>query len=113
MEGILNIANNIQIIVITLATVGVIAFARKVEKPLFPGMLIIIHLGLLLYHSYVLNSLPTFMENQISEIYLCIAMDFLWLLISFLGYLWLDDINAIKLNKKSYDNSMSWFWNKL
>lgn len=111
--NLINTANYIQIIVITLATVGVIAFARKIERPVFPGVLIIVNLALLLYHSYVLNTMPSYMEFQISQTYLCIAMDFLWLLISFLGYLWIDDIKAIKFNKKSYDNSMSWFWNKL
>ena len=52
-------------------------------------------------------------RNDISQVYLCIAMDFLWLLISFLGYLWIDDIAATKFNKKSYDNSLTWFWDKL
>lgn len=113
MANLLNTANYLQIIVITLATVGLIALARKVEKPVFPGVLIIVNLGLLLYHTYVLNTLPAFFEAQISQTHLCLAMDFLWLLISFLGYLWIDDIRAVKFNKKSYDNSMSWFWNKL
>ena len=101
------------IILITFLTVGVIAFARKIEKPGFPGALILVNLALLLYHVYILNSLPVIFESRISQMYLCIAMDFLWLLISFLGYLWIDDIKATKLNKKSYDNSLSWFWNKL
>ena len=105
--------NTVQIVIITLATVGVIALARKMEKSFLPGILIIVNLGLLLYHSYVLNSLPQALVEQTSQIYLCLAMDFLWLLISFLGYLWIDDITAIKFNKKSYDNSLAWFWDKL
>ena len=113
MGNLLNTSNHIEIITITLATVGVIALTRKTEKPIFSGILIIVNLALLLYHSYILNRLPSVFEKQISQTYLCLAMDFLWLLISFLGYLWVDDIRAIKFNKKSYDNSMSWFWNKL
>lgn len=113
MINFLDTANALQIIVITFATVGIIALARKVEKSIFPGVLIIVNLALLLYHSYILNNLPSYFEVQISQIYLCLAMDFLWLLISFLGYLWIDDIVSIKFNKKSYDNSMAWFWNKL
>ena len=105
--------NSIQIVIITLTTVAVIALARKMEKAFLPGILIIVNLGLLLYHSYLLNSLPQALVEQVSQIYLCLAMDFLWLLISFLGYLWVDDITAIKFNKKSYDNSLSWFWDKI
>ena len=105
--------NNFQIVTITLATLAIIALARKTEKSSLPAILIAINLGLLLYHSYVLNQLPRIFSGEISQIYLCLAMDFLWLLISFLGYLWIDDIVAIKFKKKSYDNSLAWFWDKL
>ena len=113
MENLLNTANYFEIIIITLATVGIIALSRKTEKPIFSGVLIIVNLAILLYHSYILNCLPASFETQISQTYLCLAMDFLWLLMSFLGYLWVDDIRGIKLNKKNYDNSMAWFWNKI
>lgn len=99
--------------VVTLVTVGVIAFARKVEKPFFTAILIAINLGLLIYHTYVLQSLQSDLQEAISQVYVFIAMDFLWLLMSFLGYLWIDDITATKFHKKSYDNSLSWFWDKL
>ncbi len=105
--------NQYLIIFVTLAIAGAIAFAKKVEKPLFVAVLIILNLGLLIYHSYVLNSIPSEFADAISDIYLCIAMDFLWLLISFLAYLWIDDVTARKFNRKSYDNSLSWFWEKL
>lgn len=105
--------NAFQIITITLATVAVIALARKTEKSTLPAILIVLYLGLLLYHSYVLNELPRIFTEGISQIYLCLAMDFVWLLLSFLGYLWIDDIVAIKFKKKSYDNSMAWFWDKI
>lgn len=103
----------IQIVIITLAIVGVIALARKTEKSSLTIMLIIINLSLLIYHAYMVNSLPRALVEQISNLYLCLAMDFLWLLISFLGYLWIDDITAIKFKKKSYDDSLAWFWDKL
>lgn len=105
--------NYFSIILITFVTVGVIAISKKTEKPAFSGTMIVIFLGILLYHTYIINHLPAIFEDQISQTYLCLAMDFLWLLISFLGYLWIDDIRGIKLRKKNYDNSMAWFWSKL
>lgn len=105
--------NQFLIIFVTLAIVAVIAFAKKVDKPIFAALLIIANLVLLVYHSHVLNSIPSELVEAISDVYLCIAMDFLWLLISFLAYLWIDDVTARKFNKKSYDNSLSWFWEKL
>ena len=105
--------NILTIVMVTITTVLAIAFSRKIERPILPGVLIILYLLLLVYHSYVLNNIPVELEAAISQVYLCIAMDFLWLLISFLGYLWIDDIAATKFNKKSYDNSLTWFWDKL
>lgn len=105
--------NILMIVFVTIAMVSIIAFARKIENSMLPGGLILVNLLLLVYHTYVLNNIPAAFEDAISSTYLCIAMDFLWLLISFLGYLWIDDITAVKFNKKSYDNSMSWFWDKL
>lgn len=105
--------NNFTIIIVTITIVSIIGFARKVEQPFLAGALILLNLALLIYHTYVLNNIPQGLEQAVASTYLCIAMDFLWLLVSFLGYLWIDDITANKFNKKSYDNSMSWFWEKL
>ena len=105
--------NILTIVMVTITTVLAIAFSRKIERPILPGILIILYLLLLVYHSYVLNNIPAELEAAISQVYLCIAMDFLWLLISFLGYLWIDDIAATKFNKKNYDNSLTWYWDKL
>ena len=105
--------NILTIVMVTITTILVIAFSRKLESPILPGILIILYLLLLIYHSYVLNTLPAELEAAISQVYLFIAMDFLWLLVSFLGYLWIDDISATKFNKKNYDNSLTWFWDKL
>ena len=52
-------------------------------------------------------------EVQIANTYLCLAMDFCWLLMSFLGYLWIDDIETRRFHKKSYDDSLSWFFDKM
>ena len=101
MNSFLNTANRIEIVIITLATVGVIALGRKTEKAVFPGVLIIVNLVLLLYHSYILNSISSLFENQISQIYLCLAMDFLWLLI-ILYY----NANILSKRKVSYRDSL-------
>jgi Na+/citrate or Na+/malate symporter len=105
--------NVLTIVIVTLTTVLVIAFSRKIEKPTLPGILILVYLFLLIYHSYILKNVSVDLEEVISQIYLFIAMDFLWLLMSFLGYLWIDDISATKLHKKSYDDSLKWFWDKI
>ena len=40
----------------------------------------------------------------------CVAIDFVFIFISFFAYLWVDDIEAKKMEKKSIDNSLDWLW---
>lgn len=43
----------------------------------------------------------------------CIVIDFIFVLITFFSYLWVDDIEAKATGKKSIDNSLDWFWKKV
>ena len=51
-------------------------------------------------------------ENKeiINTLYRCIAIDFVFTLVSFISYLWVDDIESKAIGKKSVDNSLDWFW---
>ena len=42
-----------------------------------------------------------------------ITWDFSFILLSYISYLWVDEVEAKYKNKKSIDNSLSWFWNKV
>ena len=43
----------------------------------------------------------------------CIAVDFVFIFLSFIAYLWMDDIEAKDRKLKSIDNSLDWFWKKV
>lgn len=43
----------------------------------------------------------------------CIVIDFLFVLITFFSYLWVDDIESKFKGTKSIDNSLDWFWKKI
>ena len=47
-----------QILIITIATVFLIIISRKLEKSIFPAILVIANLVLLVYHGYILAHLP-------------------------------------------------------
>ena len=68
---------------------------------------------LLINHSLMLDGLKSVEEDLISTVYRCIGMDLIFLLLTFISYLWVDDISAKANKKKSYDDSLSWFWEKL
>ena len=108
----LNTANPIMILGITVTIAAIIFICRKLEIA-WPLIIVMAGItGYLIYHSIELDSLERGSE-AISGVYHCIACDLIYMLISFISYLWIDDIVAKKKKLKSYDDSLSWFWNKL
>lgn len=113
MEILTNTANPIIIIMYTCIAAGIIMLGKKTETPILPGCLILISIFLLVTHSVQLEGLNSDEAISISTTYISLAYDFILLLLSFISYLWIDDIVAKKKNKKSYDDSLSWFWDKI
>jgi DMSO/TMAO reductase YedYZ heme-binding membrane subunit len=99
-------------LVYVLVTAGIIYVGRKLEQawPIITLMVYVV--GVLIYHTVLLDSLESGSE-LISVVYHCIAFDLILLFLAFISYLWVDDIIAKKKQLKSYDDSLSWFWNKL
>ena len=42
-----------------------------------------------------------------------ILVDFVFIFLSFISYLWMDEIQAKVENRKSIDNSLDWFWKRV
>jgi hypothetical protein len=101
------------IIVLTIITALLVLLGRKIERPIIPGIMTIAYLLFLIYHSVVLNSLTVERQDLIAVEYHYLAAGFILLLLCFIAFLWIDDIVAKKNNKKSYDDSLSWFWDKI
>ncbi len=112
MELFLNTANPLMIIGIVAVMSAITLISRKAEMA-WPLIIVMAGItGYLIYHSVLLDSLERGSE-MISDVYHCIACDLIYMLIAFMSYLWVDDIVAKKKKLKSYDDSLSWFWNKL
>ena len=112
MEFLLNTSDPFIILVDTLIVAGLIFFGRKVENTIPNIVLMVCIVMLLVYHSVTLAGLEAGSE-LVSQTYHCIAFDLIMMLLAFISYLWIDDIVAKKKKLKSYDDSLSWFWNKI
>lgn len=112
MELLLNTANPIMIITYLGITALIIFIARKLEKAWPLIILMVAVIGLLVFHTVTLDSLEAG-SDLISNTYHCIAVDLILMLLIFISYLWVDDIIAKNKKLKSYDDSLSWFWNKI
>lgn len=111
---VINVSEPITLLLLTLATVLLIFLGKEVKKSYVPAFTLFAYLLLVLVHSIQLASLT----EELHEIYYmvlikCISIDCIMIFVSFFAYLWIDDIAAKFYKKKSIDNSLDWFWNKI
>lgn len=108
-----NIAEPGYTISFLLLSVFIVLLGKEVKKSIIPGILLIGYLILLVMHMVQYATLSNeymYLANNIAN---CIAFDFAFVLLSYISYLWIDDIEAKYKNKKSIDNSLDWFWKKV
>lgn len=103
----------------TLVLLGLILFllvlylGREVKKAWVIGIMLFAFLGLLIGHAV---EFVTFASNggELHDVLLaCSIVDLVFIFLSFISYLWVDDIETKLGKKKSIDNSLEWFWNKV
>lgn len=101
---------NLNIILVTLAIVLIcIALAKELKNPYIAIGLLIFSIILLINSCLSIDLVP---EESRYEVYMSIAVEFFLILMCYITYLWIDDLNARRLNLKSYDDSLVWMWNE-
>ena len=110
---IINFSNPFSIIVGVVLFVLVLYLAKENKKAWITGVMLFTFIGLLICHTieFALTG------SQSQEIYKAIitsaGIDLLFIFLSFISYLWIDDIEVKEGKRKSIDNSLDWFWNKV
>ncbi len=110
---IINIANPLTLFLIVLALGLLIFLGQEVKKSIAVAVPLVAFLVLLIIHVAQVASLSAEMADMAATLYKCIALDFLFILVTFFAYLWVDDIEAKENNLKSIDNSLDWFWKEI
>ncbi len=110
---IVNLTNPITLLLVLAATVLLIFLGQEIKKSYVTIIPLAAHLFLVVTHTIQLLTLPVSYSDYMTPISFSIAIDFVFILISFFAYLWVDDIEAKATNKKSIDNSLDWFWRKV
>lgn len=110
---IFDISNPITLILMLAATVLLIFLAQEVKKGYIVAFPLFAYLVLVIIHVAQLTTLSEEYRYLITNLSRCISIDFIFILITFFSYLWVDDIETKATNKKSIDNSLDWFWKKI
>ncbi len=109
---LINLSSPFTILVALVLYVLVILLAREIKRSNVTCIMLLVFLTLIIGHciEYVVITDPT---GQItSTLTKCITMDFIFIFLSFLAYLWMDDVEAKERKLKTIDNSLDWFWKK-
>lgn len=110
---IFDMTNPLTLLLMLVATVLLIFLAQEIKKSFVAAIALFIFLVILVTHVIQLGTLGAEYSYLIEGLTKCIAIDFLFILITFFSYLWVDDMEAKATGKKNIDNSLDWFWKKV
>ena len=111
---IFDVTNPMTLVLLLAATVLLIFLGKEIKKPHAPAIALIFFLILVVVLSVQLAIIPEInYDANRSTLLGCLSVDLIMIFVTFFGYLWVDDIAAKFYKKKSIDNSLDWFWNKV
>lgn len=108
---IINLSNPYAIIIALLVTLVFIILGKEFKKSFLPAICLIIFLALIIMH--VFQSIVLTDEVYKAMATKSLVVDSIMIFLSYISYMWVDDIEAKDKNKKSIDNSLDWFWKKV
>jgi len=111
--NIINISHPIVLLLLVLTTGLLIFLGRMFKKSYIPAIGLGVYLILAVIYTVQLMSLTEALETYRPVLLNCIAIDCVFIFVSFFGYLWIDDIVCALKKKKNLDNSLDWLWNDL
>ena len=107
------ISNIFTLILMLAITILLIFLSQELKKSYIAGILLFFYLILIAVHVGQMITLPQEYQANLPILVRCMVIDLVFILISFFAYLWVDDIEAKKMGKKSIDDSLSWFWKNI
>lgn len=105
---------NILTVLLAVILFGLIVFlGKELHKSGLPAIMLFVFLIILVCHAMELMLIPNIEAEVYHAIARSIAVDFGFIFLSFVSYLWIDEIQSKIEKKKSIDDSLSWFWAKV
>ena len=97
---IFNLTDPITLLLITIATTLFIFLSQEIKKSMVAVIPLFAFVVLLVVHTVQIITLKDAFSYLYSTLCYNMILDFIFVLITFLGYLWADDVEAKALNKK-------------
>ena len=109
----INFTNPIILLVVTLVYVLILILSKETKKSAIAAVMLFVFVAMLVVHTIMYITGDTLSSDVLSDITFTMVFDLICVLLSFIAYFWVDDIEAKLKKKKSIDNSLDWFWGKV
>ena len=109
----INFTNPLTLIVVTLIYVLILILSKETKKSVIAAIMLFAFVALLIVHTIMYITGDSLTSDVLSDLTFTMVFDLIFVLLSFIAYLWVDDIEAKVKKKKSIDNSLDWFWGKV
>lgn len=111
---IFDLTNILTLILVLIATILFIYLSQEIKRSFVVAIPLFAFLASLIIHTIQVLTLSH--ENSYLYTTLCknMALDFVFILITFLAYLWADEVEAKAFNKKTINSKdINWLWKKI
>ena len=109
----IDFTNSITLLLALILFVLILMLGKETHKSAIPAAMLFVFLLILVAHCMELMLIKDITESVYTSLTRSILVDFVFIFLSFISYLWIDDIQAKVEKKKSIDDSLSWFWAKV
>lgn len=110
---LINFTNPFSLLIGVILFLLVLFLAKENKKAWIIGAMLFTFIGLLVCHTVEFITLAQQSQEMYKAIVTSSTFDLIFIFLSFITYLWIDDIEAKEGKRKSIDNSLEWFWNKV
>lgn len=110
---IIDLSQPFNILIALVLYVLIVLLAKELKRSNVTCIMLLVFLTIIVGHciEYVVVQDPT--GTILKTLSKCIGVDFIFIFLSFIAYLWTDDIEAKERKIKSIDNNLDWFWKKV
>ncbi len=108
---IFDLTNPYVLLASLLVYLVLMILGKEFKRSILPAIALFLFLIILIIYGAQLTWVTENVDKQL--IISCIGTDAILIFLSYISYLWVDDIEAKARNIKSIDNSLDWFWNKV
>ena len=107
----INFTEPLALFIALLAFVLVLWFSYQSKKSVITGIMLFIFIAILVLHALEF-SMGTITQEGMQVAIQSIIFDLVFIFLSFISYLWIDDVEAKLKKKKVIDSSLDWFWSE-